>query len=101
MFQKHSNDIDLDFLALEMVERRIRLVWNVGGGTQILTHPMTLQPSPDDLTHDSRWYKIEAKRYFILNYFIVDFIHFTDVIDLIDFTDFTDFTDFIDFQYLV
>ena len=54
--------MDMDFLALEMVERQIRFVWNVGGGTQVLTHPLHLLPSRDDLTDDSRWYQIEVQR---------------------------------------
>ena len=52
----------MDFLAVEMVDRQIRFMWNVGGGTHVLTHPLKLQPSPDDLTDDSLWYKIEAER---------------------------------------
>ena len=51
-----------DFLALEMVGRQVRFLWNAGGGTTVLTHPLKLQPSPDGLTDDSRWYKIEAER---------------------------------------
>ncbi len=52
----------MDFLAIEMVNRQIRFLWNAGGGTTVLTHPLKLQPSPDDLSDDSRWYKIEAER---------------------------------------
>ena len=60
--KKHGNDQDVDFLAIEMVDRQIRFLWNAGGGTTVLTHPLKLQPSPDDLSDDSRWYKIEAER---------------------------------------
>jgi laminin alpha 1/2 len=45
-----------------MVVRQVRFLWNAGGGTTVLTHPLKLQPSPDGLTDDSRWYKIEAER---------------------------------------
>ena len=54
-----------DFLALEMVDRQIRFIWNAGGGATVLTHPLKLLPSPDGtggLSDDSRWYKIEAER---------------------------------------
>ena len=44
----------MDFLAIEMVNRQIRSLWNAGGGTTVLTHPLKLQPSPDDLSDDSR-----------------------------------------------
>ena len=60
--KKAGNDPEVDFLALEMVGRQVRFLWNVGGGTTVLTHPLKLLPSPDDLTDDSRWYKIEAER---------------------------------------
>ena len=52
-----------DFLALEIVDRRVRFVWNVGGGTGILTHPETLQSG--DLQDDTIWYRVEAERYII------------------------------------
>lgn len=60
--KKNNNDKESDFLAIEMVGRQIRFLWNAGGGTTVLTHPLKLQPSPDDLSDDSRWYKIEAER---------------------------------------
>ena len=60
--KKAGNDPEMDFLALEMVGRQVRFLWNVGGGTTVLTHPLKLLPSPDDLSDDSRWYKIEAER---------------------------------------
>ena len=60
--KKHGNDVESDFLAVEMVDRQIRFLWNAGGGTTVLSHPLKLQPSPDDLSDDSRWYKIEAER---------------------------------------
>jgi laminin alpha 1/2 len=60
--KKHGNDQETDFLAVEMLDRQIRFLWNAGGGTTVLSHPLKLQPSPDDLSDDSRWYKIEAER---------------------------------------
>lgn len=60
--KKQTNDQDTDFLAVEMVNRQIRFLWNAGGGTTVLTHPLKLQASHDDLSDDSRWYRIEADR---------------------------------------
>lgn len=60
--RRPNGDQETDFLAIEMVNRQIRFLWNAGGGTTVLTHPLKLQPSPDDLSDDSRWYKIEAER---------------------------------------
>lgn len=52
-----------DFLALEIIDRRVRFMWNVGGGTGILTHPEVIQSG--DLLDDRFWYRIEAERYVI------------------------------------
>ena len=38
-------------------------MWNVGGGTGILTHPEVIQSG--DLLDDRFWYRIEAERYVI------------------------------------
>lgn len=51
-----------DFIALDMVERRVRLSWDMGGGPGSVTAPMTLVArsglNPDDVT----WYRVEAER---------------------------------------
>ncbi|KMQ97151.1 laminin subunit alpha-1 [Lasius niger] len=49
-----------DFVALEIVDRRVRFLWNVGGGTGVLTHPEILESG--DLQNDRSWYRIEAER---------------------------------------
>lgn len=48
------------FLAIEMVKRKIRFVWNLGGGTTSITHSMELHKK--DLSFDEAWYQIEANR---------------------------------------
>lgn len=48
------------FMALEMVNRRIRLLWNMGGTTTILNHPEEIILS--DPKEDNAWYFIEANR---------------------------------------
>lgn len=47
-------------MAIEMFDRRIRFVWNVGGGTGVVTHPEVLQVG--SLADDKLWYRIEAER---------------------------------------
>ena len=43
-----------------MYDRRIRFVWNVGGGTGVVTHPEVLEAgSPYD---EKLWYRVEAER---------------------------------------
>ncbi|XP_050482872.1 laminin subunit alpha-1 isoform X2 [Bombus huntii] len=54
------SSINDDFLALEIIDRRVRFMWNVGGGTGILTHPEVIQSG--DLLDDRFWYRIEAER---------------------------------------
>ncbi|XP_077268130.1 wing blister isoform X1 [Temnothorax americanus] len=52
--------INDDFVALEIVDKKVRFLWNVGGGTGILTHPEVLESG--DLQKDKFWYRIEAER---------------------------------------
>ncbi|KAK0081679.1 hypothetical protein PV325_011758 [Microctonus aethiopoides] len=54
------SSINDDFIAIEMVEGKIRFLWNVGGGTAIITHPEILERG--DLQEDNFWYRIEAER---------------------------------------
>lgn len=49
-----------DFLALEIVDRRVRFLWNVGGGTGVLTHPEVLESG--NLQNDTSWYHVVAER---------------------------------------
>lgn len=49
-----------DFLALEMANRKIRFLWNVGGGTGVVTHPQIIEGGNFD--EDDKWYRIEAQR---------------------------------------
>lgn len=47
-------------MALEMVDGKIRFLWNVGSGTGVLTHPEEIEVgNPQD---DNAWYRIEAER---------------------------------------
>ncbi|KAF0296581.1 Laminin subunit alpha-2 [Amphibalanus amphitrite] len=51
-----------DFLAVEMVDRRVRFLWNNGGSTQSVIHPLKLETNNEQLLWDDRWYSIEATR---------------------------------------
>lgn len=48
------------FIAIEMVERKIRFLWNVGGNTAVVTHPIEIRTA--DPKYDEAWYHIEASR---------------------------------------
>lgn len=43
-----------------MVKRKIRFIWNLGGDTAIITHPLEIQTR--DPAFDEAWYHIEANR---------------------------------------
>ena len=55
-----------EFLAIEMIDRKIRFSWNVGGGTQHITHNVTLETSFGTglgiASQDHMWYRITAER---------------------------------------
>ncbi|GIY26654.1 laminin subunit alpha-2 [Caerostris darwini] len=51
-----------DFMAIEMVNRRIRFLWNVGGGTHVITHPKEIETNNEQLLKNEQWFKIEANR---------------------------------------
>ena len=51
---------DTKFIALELVKKKVRLVWNLGGDTGVITHPLEILTR--DPKYDDAWYKIEANR---------------------------------------
>ena len=50
-------------MALEMVNRRIRFLWNNGGQTQMVEHPRRLKTNTEQLMKDQHWYIIDAERW--------------------------------------
>jgi laminin alpha 1/2 len=56
-----SNRTD-DFMAIEMVDRKIIFLWNVGGGTKMLSHILNIDTNDEQLLKDNKWYKIEVNR---------------------------------------
>ena len=51
-----------DFLAVEMVNRSIRFLWNTGKDTQAVNHSLELMTNDEELPSESHWYIIEANR---------------------------------------
>lgn len=51
---------DQKYIALEMINRKIYLLWNLGSDTGIIMHPMEIQTR--DPKYDDAWYKIEITR---------------------------------------
>uniref|UniRef100_A0A1B0BIW7 Laminin subunit alpha-1 n=1 Tax=Glossina palpalis gambiensis TaxID=67801 RepID=A0A1B0BIW7_9MUSC len=52
--------MDGRYIALDLFKRRVRLLWNLGGSTAIITHPLEVQTR--ELQEDDAWYHIEANR---------------------------------------
>lgn len=57
-----SSSTSDDFMAVEMVDRKIRFLWNAGGGTQVLTHNLVIETNDPHLLKDNQWYKIMVTR---------------------------------------
>lgn len=48
------------YIALDLFKRHVRLLWNLGGDTQIITHPLEIQTR--DPQYDDAWYHVEVNR---------------------------------------
>lgn len=51
---------DGHYIALDLFKRHVRLLWNLGGSTEIITHPLEIQTR--DPQYDDAWYHIEVNR---------------------------------------
>lgn len=51
-----------DFMAIEMVDRKIRFLWNAGGGSQVITHNLIIETNDPFMNKDDQWYKIMVLR---------------------------------------
>lgn len=57
-----QNASDADFMAIEMINRRIRFIWNCGRGPKYVDHPLEIKTSYDGFKSIESWYKIEVIR---------------------------------------
>ncbi|TMW53859.1 hypothetical protein DOY81_001030 [Sarcophaga bullata] len=48
------------YIALDLFKRHVRLLWNLGGITEIITHPLEIQTR--DPQYDDAWYHVEVNR---------------------------------------
>ena len=62
MRHKPDGSEDRNFMALEMVDRKIRFLWNNGAETMAITHNVTIDTANNLATEDHMWYKITAER---------------------------------------
>ncbi|ROT86038.1 Laminin subunit alpha-1 [Penaeus vannamei] len=51
-----------DFMAVEMFNRKIEFIWDAGGGTKRIVHPLRLLTNDQQVTDDTKWYHISISR---------------------------------------
>ena len=49
-------------MAIEMVDRRVRFVWNCGAGSGAIVSNVTIETANNLKSDDHMWYKITAER---------------------------------------
>lgn len=53
----------VDFFALQVINRRIQLVWNLGDGVRTLDHPLELRvPALNAVRTKAHWYRVQMLR---------------------------------------
>ncbi|RWS09264.1 Laminin subunit alpha-2-like protein, partial [Dinothrombium tinctorium] len=57
-----SSTINQDFMAIELFNRKIRFLWNAGGGTQVIEHNSTIETLNLLKPRERQWYKIEVNK---------------------------------------
>jgi len=51
-----------NYLAIEMVDRRIRFLWNIGDGTALVEHDEEIESFVGKADERDMWYRIHAER---------------------------------------
>ncbi len=51
-----------NFMSLEMVGNKVRMLWNNGAGTRAITNNVTLETARDLRSEDDKWYIVTAQR---------------------------------------
>jgi len=52
-----------DYLALELVNSRVRFSWDVGAGGSLIEHDLPIVSASGKFEEADKWYKVEAMRY--------------------------------------
>ena len=60
LFENDKNNND--FFVIELVNRRIRFIWNTGNGIQMLEHPMQIKLNNLNLSDRDKWYRVQVLR---------------------------------------
>ncbi len=59
----NNGQMSNDFMAVEMKNRKIRFIWSTGKSERIIKHQLPIATNDAQLNKDSKWYKIEVKRF--------------------------------------
>ncbi|XP_013397032.1 laminin subunit alpha-2 isoform X2 [Lingula anatina] len=51
-----------EFMAVEIVERKLRFVWNSGGGVAMANHSLQIESEETSIQPDEKWYSVIARR---------------------------------------
>ena len=51
-----------NFMAIEMVDRKVRFAWNCGAGSRSILNNVTIETANNLKSDDHMWYKITAER---------------------------------------
>ncbi|XP_076315810.1 laminin subunit alpha-1-like [Tachypleus tridentatus] len=57
-----ANPVLDDFMAIEMVNRKVNFLWNVGDDTEAIQHGLNLEANDEQLSNKNYWYIIEVNR---------------------------------------
>ena len=63
-----------DFLALELVNARVRLSWSTGAEATFFVHPESIEYLPRVTDAAERWYEVVARRYALQRFLLVLFV---------------------------
>ncbi|CAH1775237.1 unnamed protein product [Owenia fusiformis] len=62
--QSNKAGEELDYMAIELLNKKVRFMFDNGAGSQILEHPLEIENANyEDINENAQWYRIEANRF--------------------------------------
>jgi len=49
-------------MSLELIDRKVRFAWDVGGGSSLVEHLLEVEAAKDQSTEHDKWYRVVAHR---------------------------------------
>jgi len=53
------------FLSLELLNRRVRFVWNLGAGSTPIEYPLEIESAEGKADERDKWYRVVAERFLL------------------------------------